>query len=211
MDFAHQKQIVHRDLKPSNILLEPRTGTPKISDFGLAKPPGRRWRQEGGWHDPGDHDVHVGRASMGTKHPGWRPDRHLRAGSDPLRSNDGPAAVPRPRTSARRRCIWCKRLSRGRRAAWCRKGAVRAGAHLPEMPEERPAEALRQCRPISRRAAQFSGRPAAGPRSADAGLGETGLKWARRQPGAGLTHRGQRPCSRQSGAGVEPALSDNRE
>ena len=37
LDYAHSRGVIHRDIKPENILLERDSGTPVVTDFGIAR------------------------------------------------------------------------------------------------------------------------------------------------------------------------------
>lgn len=36
LQYAHEKRLIHRDIKPANILIDGKSGTPYVADFGLA-------------------------------------------------------------------------------------------------------------------------------------------------------------------------------
>jgi len=37
LSYAHSQSVVHRDIKPANIMYDPRTGSIKVMDFGIAR------------------------------------------------------------------------------------------------------------------------------------------------------------------------------
>ena len=105
LEKAHRQGIVHRDLKPSNLMVT-KTGV-KLLDFGLAKAmapvkpttdasslatvTGRSRQPHAGRHGPRDPSVHGAGTGGGSR--GGQPQRHLRAGRDPLRDGDGKEGV----------------------------------------------------------------------------------------------------------------------
>ena len=137
---AHRPGVVHRDLKPANVLLTRRR---HAEDHRLrpGEAAGRRVGADADRRGPGHAQLHGPRAGRGQDR-GDRPGgRRLRAGGDPVRAADRPAAVPGGDGAGHAPAGQDGRA--GAAVAAAAGAAARPGDDLPEVPAEGPGQALR--------------------------------------------------------------------